>query len=803
MTTHTFRFALRAIARSQVFAVAVILGMGIAVASAILVLDYTRFERSYDQFFMNKDRVYRVTHARFRNNEMLYHRALSLPEVGLAMKDYFPEIVATTRIFPISTNIEPVFTATRKSGEAVSFSEEHAYAADTSFYRVFDLKFVKGDPRTALFGIDKTVVSRTTALRYFNTTDVIGEVLKGKDGDLTITGVFEDLPENSHLKVDLLLSWFEMYGDGSRFTYDGFYNYVLLHSDRDLGAVRSRMTDFSQTYMGDYYRSRPDIRSEFGLQPLTSIHLDSHLDGEMRASGNLTVVNALSLVALFILVIALINHVNLNTSRSLQRFKEFAIRKTIGASKKELYMLFIVEASMMSMVSILIGVLLADLALPLFNTTFDTHIELTILTTQEFLLGVMVFFVIATLVSGLYPALVVSRLKPQEVLKGSFTARNPWFQKSLVTAQFGLSFILVVVTYTLYRQVDFMRAQDLGFDRDQKLVIKLLPSYGEESDSTFIRSVASLKHEIVRRSLGGPSTVTSSIPGRRNEWRGTAGLSGNAEAKVIRTNLTRVDEMFLKTYQLDVLAGRNFTNSENDSKYVIINEEAARQFGLNPSDAIGRKIDMMGNREIIGVLPAFHELGLQEVPTPSMFITGAGFTKFLTVSLDGVNISNSVQEIDHLWRSFFPNKPFEYFFLDQYFDRQYHSDILANKVIGVFAGVAVLVACLGLFALSIFIVHRKTKEIGIKKVLGASVIRVTRELCVAFLNPLILAALIGGPASFFLVKEWLSQYPYKVTTTLEFFALPFLLLLVTGLCTVLTQSVCAALRNPVETLKQQ
>lgn len=802
MLRNNLRFALRLLTKSKLSSIIVIVGLSIAVTSAILIADYAAFELSYDKFFNNSERIYRVHHSRFRNNERLYKRALSLPEVGIAMRDYFSEIETTTRLFPISINIEPVFTAFLKSGETRSFSEPNAYAADSTFSQVFDLNFIYGDPVTALKGLDRTIISRSTALKYFGTTNVLGEVLKGKDGDLTVTGVFEDLPANSHLQFDLLLSWFEMYGEGSRFTSDGFYNYVLLKDGANPTALAERMPGFVNSYMGEYYKGR-DIRSEFELQPLAGIHLDSHLDGEMTAGGNRTVVNALLLVAIFIVVIAVINHVNLNTSRSLQRFKEVVVRKTIGSTTRQLSIQFLVEALVLSIAALIIGVILALLLFPVFNSIFNSHISLQILRLPSFWGSLLILLIACSGLCGFYPSFLMSRLKIQEALKGSSPTGKPWFQKILVTGQFALSMILVIGTYTLFEQVRFMKSQNLGFNDKQKLIIKLLPSYGEESDTTFIQKMSALKDELTMRSLSDVSTVTSSIPGRKNEWRGTAGLSGTGDATVIRTNLTRIDERFLEAFDLKLVAGRNFNNSVTDNQHVIINEEAAKQFGLNPGEAIGRKIDMMGNREVIGVVASFHEVGLQEKPTPSMYITGAGYTKFLTVSMSVTDISSRLDDIAGIWRSYFPHKPFQYFFLDEYFNRQYEAEIAMSKSISVFASIAILVSCLGLFSLSVFTVLRKTKEIGIKKVLGASVVRVTRELCQDFVNPIFLSALIGLPISYYLVKLWLEQYPYRIEITPVYFMLPLAGLLMIGVLTVITQSIRAAMKNPVESLKHE
>ena len=296
-------FAIRLLSRNKSFALVSVLGLSISIAVCILVVDYAGFELSYDKFFTENKRIYRLQHNRFANGELLYKKAMSFPEVGMAMNEYFPEVGHIVRLFPVSLNIEPVFTAILKSGERKSFSEPNAYSVDSAFCKIFDLDFIYGNSTVALVGPDKTIISRSMAIRYFGRLDVIGEVLKGKDGDLTITGVFNDLPVNSHFRFDMLMSWFNMYADQSRFTYDGFYNYILLKEGANVERISNRLPEFAQSYMGDYYKGRPGAYSQFELQPLDRIHLDSHLDGEMTPNGNRNVVNALLIVAAFMIVI--------------------------------------------------------------------------------------------------------------------------------------------------------------------------------------------------------------------------------------------------------------------------------------------------------------------------------------------------------------------------------------------------------------------------------------------------------------------------------------------------------------------
>lgn len=806
MLKNHFQFSLRVLSRNKAFAMVSVFGLCVSIAACILVAEYARFELSYDTFFTKHKRIYRLQHNRFVNGELLYKKAMSFPEVGNAMKEYFPEVEQVARLFPVSLNIEPVFTATLKSGEKKSFSEPNTYSADSTFCKIFDLHFLYGNAASALQGSNEIIISRSTALRYFGRLDVIGEVLKGTGGDVTIAGVFNDLPANSHLKFDILVSWWNVYEHRHRFTWDGFYNFILFKEGADIQRVSQRLQAFAQSYIGEYYKGQPNTYSQFELQPLDGIHLDSHLDGEMQTNGNRNIVNTLLIVTVFMIVIAIINQVNLTTSRSLARLKEVGVRKIIGSTKMQMTMQFLMESVLLSFSAAVIGLLLAWLSYPWFNTLFDSHISLTHIHHPIFWVALTAFVVMVSVVSGFYPAFMLTRFKVYEALKGlSIGERKSHFQKALVTAQFTISLVLIIATYALFKQITFMQSKDLGFGIKQKLVVKILPGIGEEIDSLFNYKIIEIKNELLTNSLCKASTISSSIPGRKNEWRGSTRLAGVNGDVVIRANLERVDEDFLDAFDLTLVAGRNYASLQNNGSFIIVNEEATKQLGFHsPHEAIGRKVAiMMGDREIIGVVESFHEAGLHEMVSPSMFITGAGYMKFLTISLVAGNIPDQIIEIQKIWKSHFPDKPFQYFFLDEFFNRQYQADVLMGKSISLFSGIAIMIACLGLFSLSIYTIHKRTKEIGIKKILGASVVSITSELCKNFMIPVMLSALVGIPISYYLVTWWLEQYAYRIDISLVLFLIPLCVLLAIGLSTIIFQTVKAARKNPVDSLRYE
>lgn len=800
-----WKVAVRVLTRSKVFVAIILFGLSVSLTACILIADYTRFELSYDKFFANSKSIYRLQHNRFIDNQLLYKKAMNFPEVGIALQEYFPEVKSVARLFPVSTNIEPVFVATTSDGERISFSEPDSFLADNTFCQIFDLKFIYGDRATALNGESKVILSSSTAMRYFKRLDVVGEVLTSSIGmgAFTITGVFEDLPGNSHFKFDMLQSWFNVYEERSLFTWDGFYTYVLFDSPEDMQRVSARLSDFAKSYTGEYYKTRPGASSQFELQPLEGIHLDSHLEGELQPNGNRRIVYGLFVVAIFIMVIAVINYVNLSTSRALQRIKEMGIRKTIGSTAIQLSAQFLMESMILITVSIGMALTAAWLLMPWFNTSFESQITLQLYQQPMFWLTLVGVALLVSVLGGFYPVFVLTRLNPREALKGMLVKhQRPRLQTGLVTIQFSISLILITGTFVLFRQIEFMQNKDLGFGIARKLVVKVLPGVSEEMDSVFNIRLNSVKSEVAMNGISLQATVSSSIPGRKNEWRGSTRVTGAASDEVVRCNLTRVDEKFLETFDLYLLAGRNYSSSLGNQSSVIVTAETVKQLKLGtPEEVLGTKIELFGTREIIGVVESFHEAGLHDPLFPSAYITGAGYMKFLTLSLNGENLPEKIDQIKKIWQVHFPDKPFQYFFLNDFFNKQYQSDILMNRSVSVFSWVAIVIACLGLFSLSLHTIHRKTKEIGIKKILGAGVGYLTRELCSHFMTPIGVGAIISLPLSYYLVDWWLAQYAYRIDISAILFVGPFLLLVMIGFATVVFQSLRASRKNPVESLK--
>lgn len=805
MLAKNLTLAFRVLAKYKTFTILNVIGLGLAIAAFIWMMEYVRYEKSFDRFVVGYENIYRVQHHRFTNNQLLYKKAMCFPEVGRAMKESIPEVVAVGRLFPVSTNIEPVFTV-RKNGEEKSFSEPNVFLADSGFINLFELELIHGNRTTALTEKNKVIISAATALKYFGRTDVVGEVLSDNMGDdeVLVTGVFRDLPSNSHFQFNILLAWFDVYGPQSRFTWDGFYTYLRLRPGSDLVQLNKKIDTFSAEYMQERYANQPGSFSKFELQSLASIHLHSHAEGEIKPNGNYSVTLGLTILAGLIIAIALINYINLNTSRSLSRLREVGIRKVMGSSYAQLSAQFLAESFITVMMAFLIGVSILIVGYPYLNNLFATDITLNHWVGITYWSTAFAAIVAATCAAGFYPAFVLTRQRVLTSLKGQWrTATRSRSQLVLTGIQFGFSLLLLTAAYLVTTQLHYMQTRQLGFRVDQKLVIKLLPGYQPGNDSLFRHKLESMKASLQQQTFVQSSAMSSSIPGRKNEWRGPSRLATN-DAPAVLAGLTRIDKDFIDTFGMKLVAGKNYSSDDHNLNSIIINEEAARQFGFEkPQDAIGKKMLTFREREIVGVVASFHESGLHDALSPALFITGEGYMKFLTIALQGEINPEKLEIIQQTWTAHFRDKPFEFFFLDDFFNRQYQNDQIAKRSTTWFAAIGLLITCLGLLSLAIQLVHQKTKEIGIRKVLGASAWSVTGRLTNQFALPLIIGAAVVLPVGYYVAQQWLAHYAYRIELNASLFLVPLATLTVVGLVTTLTQTWKAANRNPVDIIKYE
>jgi putative ABC transport system permease protein len=688
---------------------------------------------------------------------------------------------------------------------------EKVFFAGSSFFNIFTYPLVEGDKNTALKEPFTAALSETTAKRIFGTTSIVGKRLElNRNSNYAITAVYKDAPANTQLKPDILLSYatfLSMNGPNNNpelaWEWDGCLTYLLLHKGASPAEVEKKFIPVAEKFVGADMK-KYNAAVTYLLQPLKDIHLYSHYMLEPDANGDGKTVYLLLGIAFFIVIIAWVNYINLATARAITRAREVGVRKAIGSQRRQLILQFLSESALMNGIALFIALILVMLAIPGFRTLSGQQISFTLFTQDRFWLSLAALFIAGVFLSGLYPAFVLSGFKPIEVLKGKMgsTQQSGLLRKSLVVFQFAASLFLLIGTVTVFSQIQYMRKQSLGINIDQTLVVSP-PIVG--IDSTFLQKMNSFKQSLQQQSSIRNITVSTSIPGDPVGWNaGGIKLVGADESQQKQYRVIGVDYDYMKTYGLQLLAGRIFSKSfGTDDSAVIFNRKAIEQLGFNnPADALNKRIDFWGRRyTIVGVTENFHQQSLREAYDPLILRLIADVNGYLSVKTNAAEANQNINLVKAEWKKFFPGNTFEYFFLDDHFNDQYKADQRFGQVFSLFTSLAILVACLGLFGLASFTTLQRTKEIGIRKVLGASVGSILQLLYREFAVLLVIAFAIAVPLAWLMVSNWLQGYPFRINIHWMYFVLPFIFIAVIALLTVSYQSVKAAIENPVKSLR--
>jgi len=811
MLSNYFRLALRNLQKRPGYSLLNLAGLALGMAACLAILQYVLHERSYDRTPERAADVYRLRLDCWQKGEFAWKSATVYPAYAPTMLRDFPELDAACRLY----DAEYVFANRARD---VKFSERKGYFADGSFLDMFELPLQQGKAAEALAAPGQMVVSEAFAKKYFGTSDVVGQSLSGNFGgaqsDLAITGVFKKFPENSHLQVDYLVSMptlgsiVAVEGDTTRpvetaWNWYDFYTYIRLRPNTDLAAFESKLPAFTDKYINFGKNAVAGIRNETTLQPLTDIHLWSDLNQEAEANGDGKTVGLLLAVALFILGIAWINYLNLATARATERAREVGVRKVSGATRGQLIRQFLTESLLLNGVALVLAVGMVWLAQPAFADFLGKKIPMSILAGAPFgwMLGV---FALGTLLSGFYPALVLSGFQAISILKGAFTTstRGVALRRSLIVGQFAVSVAMLVGVLVVTRQVQFMRSQHPGFDRAQTLVLEgpnTLP------DSVYQGVFSGFKNEVLE--IPGIQSITgsSSVPGEEIYW-----TSGFRRLKSTDTNFNTlyilgVDAEFAKAYDLKVVAGRNFEIT--DKKSIMLNEAAAKLVGFaTPEQAIGEQITR-GRRDtftVQGVVRNFHQQGFQKAVDPMCMVFSPDPRNYYSLKISaGTDFPNAISRAESAWETYFPADPCSYFFLDEFFDRQYKADMQFGRVFWLFTLLAMFIACLGLFGLASYVVVQRTKEIGIRKVLGASVTGITGLLAKDFLKLVLVGIVVASPVAYYFLQRWLADFAYHIDMQWWMFAAAGAGAIAIAFLTVSFQSVKAGLANPVKSLRSE
>ncbi len=791
-----------------------IIGLAIGIACCLLIFQYVSFEKSYDQFPPKAKDIVRLRLDSRQQGTLSWQSATVYPAFGPTLKKDFPEVEDFCRLHDAD------FLLSNDERE-VKFNENQGYFADPSFIRMFNLQFVKGNPLNALDGPDKIVLSEPTAKKYFGEQDPLGKRLVVRDPSYTrtllVTGVFKSLPTTSHLTVNHLASYATLSsivrqdGDTSNptetsFGWYDFYTYLQLKPGTDVRKLESKFPAFCDRYINNReWSKKNNVRSDIYLMPLEDIHLHSNYNQEAEANGNGQAVSFLFMIAFLIIIIAWVNYINLATARSMERAKEVGVRKVLGALRTSLIKQFLTESFLLNIAALILAAIIIYLVYPAFNqlSGHDTRQGFS-LSTKYWLIFASIFLG-GSLLSGIYPAFVLSRYQPIMVLKGFFknSASGLLLRKSLIVLQFATSIILIIGTIIVYQQVGFMRKQKLGVNINQTMV---LDGAGSITDSVFRSVLGAFKADLLHIKGIKNVTASSSVMGKEIYWTNRSARLGALSKGSVTLYNVGIDHDFIPSFGLQLKAGRNFSKEiASDSSGILINEEAAKLLGFtNLEEAVKEKIFSAGDTvRLLGIVSNYHHMGLQKTIDPILFRLRFNSRSAYSIKLEAGDMQSSIAAIQKTWSRFFPAEPFSYYFLDNSFDQQYKNDQIFGKIFGLFASLAILIACFGLLGLSAYNVFQRTKEIGIRKVLGASVNHLLFLLSKEFLLLVFISFVIASPITWWIMNNWLQSFAYRIDIQWWAFAIAGIAALAVALFTVSFQAIKAAMANPVKSLRTE
>lgn len=811
--------ALRNMQKNKAFTIINIMGLAIGMAACFFVFVYVNFESGYDRFNKNADNLYRVNISYSGSFSNLPPMATNHPAVGPAMKADFPEVIDFARAVNTSLfgGASPV-SYTGSNGNTATFNEDKIFVADQSFLKLFTFPFIAGNPGNALAEKNTVVISQHIAEKFFGKENPIGKTLYHKQMPFKITGVCKNVPENSHIKFDMLVSFKMMDGQDNNWSWPEYYDYVLLAPGTDPKKVEAKFPAFINKYLGPTMKQL-NFGCQFHLQKVTDIHLSNAYLKEPEANGSKKDIYFLSIIGVLILIVAWINYVNLSTAKSMERAKEVGLRKVAGASKPQLVTQFIAESFIINLLAVAIAIIIVLSCFPFFTGFVGKNISQEFLSSgllnqPEFWLIVIALFITGAFLVGAYPAFVLVRYQPALVLKGKFSqsAKGIFLRKSLVSLQFVLSILLIAGTIMVYRQLAYMRNQPLGYNNDEIVVVKA-PEY---ADSTFGSKIVAFKNELLKNPSVKGITGSSDIPGKLIIGRNTVRKASDDKTHNFITYIMHADENFLTTFQMQTAAGRNFSQTDSfafqNPTYpaIMVNEEVVKALGYKNNEAAIRQpvIFSYGDgeikAEIVGVVKDYHQRSLREMYDPILYLYPSGnYWSYLSIHINTANIEKNLASISSLYKSIFSGSPFEYFFLNEYFNNQYLADRRFGKVFSLFTILAIFVACLGLLGLSSFLSRLRTKEIGIRKVLGANVYSILILFSKEFVKLVCIASLIAMPIFYFIANMWLRNYAFHIQVDVLMLVMPPLLLLFIALLTTSVQSIKAALANPVNAIHSE
>jgi len=809
MLMNYFKSAIRNITRRKGYSLINITGLAIGMACCLLILMVVNDELSYDNYNEKADRIYRIA-ASYRYGGREFNNATASAPMAKTLVDDYPEVEDAVRF--------------RNKGSYIiqygdnSFKERRVIFSDPTLFNIFTIPLLEGDPKTALKEPYTLVLSRKAAEKYFGKENPVGKIVKfNNTDDYRVTGIFDRIPHHSHFHFDVIASLASLEESREqKWLSDNFNTYLLLKQNADPKTLEAKFPGLIKKYMASHLErlirksldkeiESGNIKILFYLQPLRDIHLHSDLVAELEPNSDIKYVYIFSVIAFFILVIASINFMNLSTARSAGRAKEVGIRKVLGSVRRQLIGQFLTESTILSMISMLLALVLINLVLPYFNHLSGKELAISDNYSGAMLLSIFVITLLTGLLAGFYPAFFISAFQPIRVLKGQLKSglKSGWLRSGLVVFQFATSIVLIIGTLVVINQLNYIQNKKLGFDKNQVFILhnaNLLEQQAETFKNEMLKN-PQIKHATISSYLPVPSTrySTAVFPEGQRDNKNSTSMQTWA-----------VDHDYITTMGMKVEQGRDFSRRfSTDHSAVIINQRAVKQFGWD--NPLGKRLDTIINENktvtytVIGVIEDFHFDSLRNTIAPLLLFLHENneSNDFISFRVNTDNISGAIVLFREKWNHFLPAQPFEYSFLDESFYDVYRTEQGLGKIFGTFALLAIFIGCLGLFGLAAFISEQRTKEIGIRKVLGASISSIIRLLSTEFIILVGIANMIAWPAAYFIMNQWLQEFAYKTSLSIWTFLAAGMTALIIALLTISYQSVKAALADPVKSIQYE
>ncbi len=809
MIRNYFEVAVRNLFRNKTTSFINIFGLAVAFSCSLLIYLYITDELSYDRYNKNADRIYRITREFLSPDGSEYlHLGHLGPPFGSLLKNDFPEFQQVAR-----TLESRVLTSFQESPDQVkSLFVDNAYAAEPSLFKIFTFRILEGDPLKTFDEPYKIILSQETAKKLFGDRDPLGKRLKiynAWDGE--VTGVFRNLPAESFWHPDMFIS-FSTLNDSTIYGRKGLENnwgnnsfgtFVLVNKSFDAAKVTSRFPAFLDSHMPlKDYGPTPSKFTRLYLQKVTDIHLHSHLDSEEEANGSITNVYMMGVIGLFILLIASFNFINLSTARASRRSKEVGIRKVTGADKKQLIAQFISESVIISLVSLVISLVISYFGLQWLNGFTGKTLHVFNISHSILFAGLAFFAILVGILAGLYPAFIMSGFKPALIIKGQTSAGTgkSGLRKGLVITQFALSIMLIAATAITYQQLNFLNKSDLGYDKDQVITI---PYYDD-----LVNNYDAFYHDLVSQSYIGDVTRSSRIPtGRLLDSMGNGKVQKGDSMVLSDVTIKniRCDDDFFNTYSIPFVAGRDFSKSikTDDSLSFVLNESAVKMLGLTNDQILTRDFQYGGIKgRVIGVVKDFHFESLKEPIVPVVFKPSHYYNR-ISIKITGKDMHQALAYIGKEWEKYVPDYPFEYTFISERYKNLYQSEEKQGELFTIFSCLAIIIASLGLFGLATFNALQRVKEIGIRKVLGASVTQILSLLSREMMFLILVANILAWPVAWYVMNKWLAGFAYHIHISLMIFILAGIIALIIALATIGFRTLRAAMANPVNSLRNE